>query len=91
MGDIRVSREHERVRDEEWRRGKSIGLGPTVEWREERMLVHENAASTATGWIERGKIISVDWERGEVTLGGIDLVDGTPVLDIKPTCRGAIA
>ena len=31
-----------------------------------------------------GKIISVDWERGEVTLGGIDLVDGTPVLDIKP-------
>ena len=31
-----------------------------------------------------GRIISVDWERGEVTLGGIDLVDGTPVLDIKP-------
>ena len=31
-----------------------------------------------------GRIISVDLERGEVTLGGIDLVDGTPVLDIKP-------
>jgi len=31
-----------------------------------------------------GRVVSVDWERGEVTLGGIDLVDGTPVLDIKP-------
>ena len=84
MGDIRVSREHERVRDEEWRRGKSIGLGPTVEWREERCLSTRTPHRPRPVGLSVGKIISVDWERGEVTLGGIDLVDGTPVLDIKP-------
>ena len=31
-----------------------------------------------------GKIARVDSETGAVTLGGCDLVDGTPVLDIKP-------
>jgi len=31
-----------------------------------------------------GTVESVDAERGVVVIGGIDLVDGTPVLDIKP-------
>ena len=31
-----------------------------------------------------GKIISVDYDVGAVVLGGADLVDGTPVLDLKP-------
>ena len=31
-----------------------------------------------------GAIVSVDAARGKLVLGGIDLVDGTPVLDIKP-------
>ena len=31
-----------------------------------------------------GKIVSVDSDTGAVTLGGCDLVDGTPVLDVKP-------
>ena len=31
-----------------------------------------------------GKIISVDVANGAVTLGGCDVVDGTPVLDLKP-------
>ena len=42
----------------------------------------QNAASTATVGLSVGKIISVDW--GEEVTRGIDLVDGTPVLDIKP-------
>ena len=31
-----------------------------------------------------GSIIRVDTDTGAITLGGCDLVDGTPVLDIKP-------
>ena len=31
-----------------------------------------------------GKIIHVDLEHGALTLAGCDLVDGTPVLDVKP-------
>ena len=31
-----------------------------------------------------GKIIRVDLEHGALTLAGCDLVDGTPVLDVKP-------
>jgi len=31
-----------------------------------------------------GTVESVDAERGVVVIGGIDLVDGTPILDIKP-------
>ena len=31
-----------------------------------------------------GRVLAVDLVRGELTLGGLDLVDGTPVLDVKP-------
>jgi len=31
-----------------------------------------------------GSVVSVDVARGKIVLGGVDLVDGTPVLDIKP-------
>jgi tRNA (adenine37-N6)-methyltransferase len=31
-----------------------------------------------------GKILEVDVSKGEILVGGIDLVDGTPVLDVKP-------
>lgn len=31
-----------------------------------------------------GKVVSVDLVRGSVVFEGLDLVDGTPVLDIKP-------
>ena len=73
------------VRDEERRACESVGLRAEVERGEARVFVHSDATSTATGrGLSLGRIISVDWERGEVTLGGIDLVDGTPVLDIKP-------
>jgi tRNA-Thr(GGU) m(6)t(6)A37 methyltransferase TsaA len=34
-----------------------------------------------------GRILSVDARRGVVTFQGLDLVDGTPVLDIKPYVR----
>ena len=30
------------------------------------------------------KIVSVDFNAGILTLSGVDLLDGTPILDIKP-------
>ncbi len=52
MGDLRVSREHERVRDEERRRGESVGLRAEVERGEAGVFVHSDATSTATGRVE---------------------------------------
>ena len=52
VGDLRVSREHERVRDEERRGGESVGLRAEVERGEARVFVHSDATSTATGRVE---------------------------------------
>ena len=52
MGDLRVSREHERVRDEEWGRGESVGLCAEVERGKARVFVDSDAASTEADWFE---------------------------------------